>query len=276
MKSRLALSCIVLAPLFALAACGGPAVPQRAAESAATARSSQAADPRVASGIAAYERRDYSAALRILRPLAEQGNADAQVQLGFMYARGDGVKADQAEAMRLYEQAAAQGNAEGMNAIGYKYDYGTGVPRDAAAAMSWYRKAIDHGSPRALNNLAIMYHQGRGIPADRAEALRLWMLAAEQGNQNAMHNLGSAYLEPPESRDVGLAFRWWQAAASGGHTGAMRSIAVELLSGRYVAPDREQGIRWLELAAARGDAAAMVDLGGLYRGGDLVKQDLSL
>jgi len=38
--------------------------------------------------IAAYERADYATAMRLLRPLAEQGNADAQDQLGLMYKWG--------------------------------------------------------------------------------------------------------------------------------------------------------------------------------------------
>ena len=38
-----------------------------------------------AEGVAAYHRGDYETALRELRPLAEQGDADAQYNLGIMY-----------------------------------------------------------------------------------------------------------------------------------------------------------------------------------------------
>ena len=42
-------------------------------------------------GLAAHERGDYATTLRLLKPLAEQGNASAQVILGLMYAHGRGV-----------------------------------------------------------------------------------------------------------------------------------------------------------------------------------------
>ena len=43
---------------------------------------------------AAYGRGDYATALRLLRPLADQGDADAQINLGFMYANGRGGAAE--------------------------------------------------------------------------------------------------------------------------------------------------------------------------------------
>jgi TPR repeat protein len=45
-------------------------------------------------GEAAYHRGDYAEAMRLLRPLAEQGDANAQSQLGAMYTFGDGVPHD--------------------------------------------------------------------------------------------------------------------------------------------------------------------------------------
>ncbi len=45
-------------------------------------------------GVAAYKRGDYATALRLWRPLAEQGDADAQFNLGLMYANGEGVPQD--------------------------------------------------------------------------------------------------------------------------------------------------------------------------------------
>ena len=62
-------------------------------------------------GVAAYKRGDYATALRLLRPLAAQGNAAAQYLLGLMYGRGDGVPQDDAEAVKWYRLAAEQGLA---------------------------------------------------------------------------------------------------------------------------------------------------------------------
>lgn len=60
-------------------------------------------------GVAAWERGDYAAALREIRPLAEQGNAKAQVFLGVMYAEGQGVPQDYVQAHLWFNLAAAQG-----------------------------------------------------------------------------------------------------------------------------------------------------------------------
>lgn len=57
-------------------------------------------------GLAAYEKNDYVAALREWRPLAEQGNADAQFVLALMYNEGDGVRQDRQESLRLLTLAA--------------------------------------------------------------------------------------------------------------------------------------------------------------------------
>ena len=59
---------------------------------------------------AAHKRQKYAQALRRCRPLAEQGNADAQHNLGFMYMHGYGVAQDYAEAVTWYRKAADQGD----------------------------------------------------------------------------------------------------------------------------------------------------------------------
>ncbi len=61
-------------------------------------------------GEKAYKQGDYATELKKLRPLAEQGDANMQFNLGLMYARGRGVPRDYAEAVRWYRQAAAQGD----------------------------------------------------------------------------------------------------------------------------------------------------------------------
>ncbi len=57
-------------------------------------------------GNAAYQRGDYATALRLWRPLAEQGDAGAQYNLGLMYREGQGVSQDDAEAAKWYRKAA--------------------------------------------------------------------------------------------------------------------------------------------------------------------------
>ncbi len=60
-------------------------------------------------GVEAYERGDYATALTEFRPLAQQGDADAQFIVGAMYDRGEGVPKDQVKAHMWFSLAAAQG-----------------------------------------------------------------------------------------------------------------------------------------------------------------------
>ena len=97
-------------------------------------------------GWAAYQKGDYATALQIFRPLAEQGNAAAQANLGWMYAEGHGVPQDYAQAVAWYRKAADQGYAAAQNALGGMYAKGQGVPQDDAQAVAWFRKAADQGN----------------------------------------------------------------------------------------------------------------------------------
>jgi TPR repeat protein len=65
-------------------------------------------------------------------PIAEQGDASAQYNLGVMYANGYGVPQDYAEAVRWYRLAAGQGNAKAQYNLGLMYYNGEGVPQDYA------------------------------------------------------------------------------------------------------------------------------------------------
>ena len=74
-------------------------------------------------------RQDYAEAAKWNRKAAEQGHANAQFNLGFMYATGNGVLQDYAEAMRWFRKAADQGDASSQFILGSMYDSREGVPR---------------------------------------------------------------------------------------------------------------------------------------------------
>ncbi len=91
--------------------------------------------------VAAYERGDYATALREWRPLAEQGVASAQHNLGILYDRGLGTPQDYAEAVKWYRKAAEQGYALGQDNLGLMYAGGKGVARDYVEAVKWFNIA---------------------------------------------------------------------------------------------------------------------------------------
>ncbi len=130
-------------------------------------------------GLAAYRKGDYATALRELRPLANQGDAVAQFNLGVSYANGEGVTQDAREAVRWYQKAADQGNANAQFNLGVSYANGEGVTKDARAAVRWYQKAADQGDADAQFNLGWMYRNGQGVTQDAAEAVRWYRRALQ-------------------------------------------------------------------------------------------------
>ena len=99
--------------------------------------------------MAAFKRGDYETAMGEFRPLAEQGDARAQFNLGAMYLYGWGVPRDVGEALRWYRLAADHGLADAQFILGFMYGAGRGVRQDSAAARRWYRKAAEHGDNAA-------------------------------------------------------------------------------------------------------------------------------
>ncbi|HFA5965852.1 tetratricopeptide repeat protein [Neisseria gonorrhoeae] len=84
--------------------------------------------------------------------VAEQGNAEAQFNLGLMYDNGQGVRQDYAEAVRWYRQAAEQGHAVAQKNLGVMYYDGRGVRQDLALAQQWLGKACQNGDQNSCDN----------------------------------------------------------------------------------------------------------------------------
>ena len=127
------------------------------------------------------------------RELAEQGDAEAQCQLGDWYYWGIYVPKDVALMIEWYSKASEQGNAEAQFALGEMDDGGEGVPQDNVLAMRWYRKAAEQGCAEGQRRLGDMYHSGEGVPVDVALAERWYRKAAEQGDaeaQDALQEMG--------------------------------------------------------------------------------------
>ena len=161
--------------------------------------------------------------LDAVRQPAEQGDVEAQYNLGVLYGMGRGVPLDDAEAVRWYRLAAEQGHARAQFNLGASYDFGRGVIEDADEAVRWYRLAAEQGEAAAQHNLGFMYATGRGVPQDDAEAVRRYRLAATQGVTGTQYNLGVAYNKGKGvPKDDVLAYMWFYVAAANGHVAAKR------------------------------------------------------
>jgi TPR repeat protein len=145
-------------------------------------------------GVLALKQKDYQTALRIFRPVAEHGDAEAQYNLARMYDEGLGVPKDDVEAVNWYRKAADQGLVQAQGRLGVMYRRGRGLPEDEAQAVSWFRKAADAGDGLGMANLGAMYRDGRGgLPKDDVQAVSWFQKAAEAGDGLGMDHLGAMY-----------------------------------------------------------------------------------
>jgi TPR repeat protein len=132
-------------------------------------------------GLTAYQRGDFATAMSLWRPLADQGNAAAQYNIGWMYYDGRAVPQDYAQAAAWYRKAAHPGDVVAQHNLGWVYYKG----QNYVQAVAWYRKAADRGYTFAQYNLGLMYGYGQGVPQDYIRA-HMWLnLAASRATDIA-------------------------------------------------------------------------------------------
>jgi len=173
----------------------------------------------------ANARGDYAKALRLIRPLANDGDATAQFNLGLMYLTGHGVQQDDAAAALWFRKAAEQGYVFAQSNLGVLYRDGRGVPRDYAEAVIWIRKAADQGDAVAQFLLGDQYAKGEGVSQDYAEAMIWFRKAAEQDHPVAKLYLGVMYAEGRGvPQDYVRAHMWFNLSAAQGEKKAVKAL----------------------------------------------------
>ena len=100
-------------------------------------------------GKKAYDKGDFTTAMRFWKESAEQGVSEAQGFVGSLYHGGQGVEKDYKKAMEWYQKAAAQGNIQAQMSIGSLYADGYGVEKNYLIARMWFSIAEINGSERA-------------------------------------------------------------------------------------------------------------------------------
>jgi len=123
------------------------------------------------------------------RRKAEQGDAAAQFNLGWIYASGDGVPSDPSEAVKWWRKSAEQGNDLAQNFLGIAHANGEGVLKDSVEAVKWYRKSAEQGNATSQNQFGLMYYNGDGVLKDIVQAHAWFNLAGASGEEDAKKNL---------------------------------------------------------------------------------------
>jgi TPR repeat protein len=167
----------------------------------------------------AYQEGRYPAALRLARPLADEGDARAQSILGLLYYHGQGVQQDFAAAATWLRKAAEQDDADAQSHLGVMFFQGQGVLQDKTEAMKWFRRAADLGDAEAQYNLGISYAKGEGGELDNVRAHMWFNLAAAHfptsdiSDRNAAakeRDLVAAKMSPQQIAEALRLAREWQ------------------------------------------------------------------
>ena len=240
-------------------------------------------------GIRHYKPDDVAAAVRELEPLAEQGNAEAQFNLGSLYYQGWGVPQDYKEAAQWMRKAAEQGHVFAQATLGSLYAEGVrGVEKDYPQALMWFICAAARGDMEALefrDSLA-----NRMTPTQITEAQRLarefkpqnvytkslqeFKALGEQGDVAAQFKVGLIYYKgqgvPP---DYPEAINWFKKAALQGHPLAQYNAGYMYEKGEGTPQDYVEAAKYYRRAAERGNQLAQYNLGYMYEKGQGVSTD---
>lgn len=100
---------------------------------------------------------DFAVAYCIMYPLAEDGDADAQYNIGWMYLNGYGLRVNDSLALQWWKQASEQGHVDAGFSIGMLYSLGEGkVGKDLNLAIDYYLLAATKGQEDAISLLKSM------------------------------------------------------------------------------------------------------------------------
>lgn len=204
-------------------------------------------------GRKAYIEGEHRRAFRILQPLAEAGNSEAQKMLGIMYDYGHGVKADSEKALHWYLQSAKQGHPAVQYQVGAKYFRGDGVRQDYREAARWWEMAANGGQVDAQFNLGLMYFRGLAIETDDIKAAALFAQAAEQGHGHSQYSLAVMYaFGRGVEKNYATARKWFEKSAAQDVGQAQYNLGVFYENGYGTAQDLDSARRWYEKAATQG------------------------
>jgi TPR repeat protein len=228
-------------------------------------------------GVAAYKKGEAALAAKEFLPLAQAGNAQAQVMLAqILMNGGKGVTKDVKTGMQWVRRSAEANNADAQIFLAQALLQGLHEQaKDAAGAARWFERAAQAGDQRAMLPLAQMKLQGVGMPADPQGAVPWLEILAAANNAAAHEILGTMALQGNGmEKDYAKAARHLEIAVRQGDQSSAFVLGQLHLKGLGVAKNTEEGMRLISQSANAGNYQAMVTLASvLANGSDDVDQD---
>ena len=210
---------------------------------------------------------------------AEEGDVNAQYELGLLYAMGVQIKQPYIYIQSDYFEIPQPSSIY--------------IEPDYDEAVRWWRDAGNNGDSRSQVNLAYIYATGIWVVKDEDEAFNWWHRAAEEGHFGAQYELGQIHSNKAwetnvrseetagdlvggqeAKQEMSKAVLWMQKAGEQGHVGAqtwLGAIFGNHLEGKP--QNAKESIKWCRLAANQGDPWAQFSLANLYADGIGISQN---
>lgn len=217
------------------------------------------------------DKADYKRSFYWLKRACEQHCVEAHYHLALCFAYGLGTNADCAKAVLHMEQAANQGHKSAMYNLALWYESGAVTVADSEQYCEWMKKSLHRGCTEAWNKLLRDQQNGIGLFGGDFTAFEKWLgIGAVHGDDKLKERYANCYLMGigvdrqivkglliaimyAQQNNVYCQYRLWQ---------------------WYIDTDREEALKWLELAAKNGHAVSQYQLGRCYLRGKYMERNL--
>ena len=197
---------------------------------------------------------------------AEQGDAEAQLELGMAYYNGENTNKNYRKAYHWFQKSAGHGYAEAQFMLGEMLRSGKKIGKDLKKAFEWYTLASQQGYIPAKHCLAGMVYDGEGCNRDVKRGKELFEETANSGYAPSQMVLGAIYIG--EGLEPWMAVKWFELAAE--QDEQYVPYIANYLSGFMP----EKAFEWRLRAAQAGDTDSQYLVGKMYESGKGINMDV--
>jgi TPR repeat protein len=211
---------------------------------------------------------DKNKAVEWLRKAAKRGNAHSQYNLAAILSKMQKGDEHYQEIMFNLQKAVDAGHVMAMFALGEEYDMPEqgrarrGMERDERKAEYYYNLAAQRGYTKAKRNLAVLRLKGADAKKHSADATKSLQECADNGDHSCRLQLAFIYFGVYEKSDISvdskLAMRNLHILVEQGYPNALSFLGDMYIHGFFVPEDRNQGMKFLQLAAEQGYEPAIL------------------
>jgi len=220
----------------------------------------------------AYNAKDFKTAFEIYTKLAQNGDANAQTSLAYMYQNAQGCERNDKKALELYNLAVKAKQPYALFNLGILYENGIGgVTHDQFKAYELHLEAATREVVPAMYEVALMLERGLGCLQNYSEAAFWYEEGAKRGHAESFNNLGTLYKEGHGvTQDDKKTFICFSRAANAGLAEGLYNLGLLYDQGIGCEMDNDKALDYCRKAAYAGHEKAKEIIRGLQEDGKIV------